>query len=125
MKKDSKHIDAKHIEHGTIQSYVIGFVLSLLLTFAAFFVVSQSIFSGDTLNFTIAGLCVTQVVVQLLFFLNLGNETNTWNLSAFFFMLLVVGIIVGGSLWIMYNLDYRMMPAMEHTVQMTGTKEVL
>lgn len=117
MKKDSKHIDAKQIEHGTIQSYVVGFVLSLILTFCAYFIVSSSILYGETLDFTIAGLCVTQVVVQLLFFLNLGNETNTWNLSAFFFMLLVVGIIVGGSLWIMHNLDYRIMPKMTQSTE--------
>jgi heme/copper-type cytochrome/quinol oxidase subunit 4 len=30
----------------------------------------------------------------------------------FLFMLIVLVIVVGGSLWIMHNLDYNMMPSM-------------
>ena len=34
-----------------------------------------------------------------------------WQTITFCFMLLVVFLVIGGSLWIMNNLDYNMMPA--------------
>jgi cytochrome o ubiquinol oxidase subunit IV len=45
------------------------------------------------------------------FFLHLGRETRPrWKLAVFLFMLGVILILVFGSLWIMTNLNYRMMP---------------
>jgi cytochrome o ubiquinol oxidase operon protein cyoD len=65
------------------------------------------------LNLTIIAvviLAVMQLLVQLVFFLHLGGESKPrWNLMAFMFTLLVVAILVAGTLWIMYNLDYNMM----------------
>jgi cytochrome o ubiquinol oxidase subunit IV len=97
--------------HGTVLSYTVGFVLSVLLTLAAYMSVVNKLFVGRTLIVFVVSLAVVQLLVQLLFFLHLGRETKPrWNLVIFLFMLLVVGIIVSGSLWIMYNLDYNMMP---------------
>jgi cytochrome o ubiquinol oxidase operon protein cyoD len=54
-------------------------------------------------------LAVIQCFVQLIFFLNLGKTMGPrWKLAAFLFMLLIVIIVAGGSLWIMRDLDYRM-----------------
>jgi cytochrome o ubiquinol oxidase operon protein cyoD len=50
------------------------------------------------------------VVVQLFFFLHLGSETKPrWKLLTLFLMLIFAMIVLLGSIWIMYNLNYRMM----------------
>lgn len=95
----------------TMQSYTVGFVLSLILTLAAYFTVVNDILSGRTVVIVIAGLAVAQLLVQLVFFLHLHRESKPrLNLLVFSFMLMVVGIVVIGSLWIMENLNYNMLP---------------
>lgn len=96
---------------GRLLAYVTGFGLSLLLTITAYVsVINQSI-SRHMLIAVIVGLAVAQLLVQLVFFLHLGRESRPrLNLVVFLFMLLVIGILVIGSLWIMYNLDYHMTP---------------
>lgn len=97
-------------DHGTLKSYAIGLLLCLALTLAAFFLVSEHILNGLFLSITITSLALLQVFFQLYFFLHLGTEPKPhWNLLSFLFMLLVVVILVFGTLWIMYNLDYRVM----------------
>ncbi len=99
------------LKHSSITSYIIGFLLSLVLTFSAYFLVTQQILTGWNLILTIAFLGILQMIVQLLFFLHMGVEKKPrWNLQSFLFMALVVVILVSGSLWIMYNLDTRVMP---------------
>ncbi len=109
------HSTEKHTAHGSVKSCVIGFILSIGLTLLAFYFVSEHIFSGLVLNTIIILLSIIQVVVQLIFFLHLGEDSKPyWNILAFLFMVLVVAIIVPGSLWIMNNLNYRMMPEMKN-----------
>lgn len=94
-----------------LMTYTAGFLLSIALTLTAFIVAKDSLFSGWTLVFIILGLAITQLVVQATFFLHLNEETGPrFNLLTFCFMILVVFILVAGSLWIMKNLDYNMMP---------------
>lgn len=102
------------IEHGTLKSYALGFGLSLALTLAAYFSVVEKLFSGWVLVSVITALALAQTGVQLVLFLHLGTEPKPRsNLLVFLFMLLVLLILVFGSLWIMYYLNYRTMPAME------------
>ena len=107
----SKPTSARHIsEHATLTSYVTGFVFSIALTVLAYIAATQHTLSRRMLISTIAGLAVTQFLVQLVFFLHLGRETKPrWKLLVFGLMILVVAILVIGSLWIMYNLNYNMM----------------
>ncbi len=100
---------------GSFKSYAIGFVLSIVLTLASYLLVTENLLTGKTLVYTIVVLGLIQAVVQLIFFLHLAEESKPrWNLLVFLFMLLVLLIIVIGSLWIMYNLDYHMMMPMEN-----------
>lgn len=92
-----------------LKSYVVGFVLSLILTVNAFVLVMSRAFEGASLVFAIIALAMAQLIVQLLFFLHLGKGSR-WNTIVFLFMLLTVIIVVAGSLWIMNNLNYNMMP---------------
>ena len=100
-----------HSEHlGTLRSYIIGFVLSLLLTLLAYFVVEQKLFSHWHTILVLSTTALLQALAQLIFFLHLGQEKSPfWNLQTFLFMLGVLLILVLGTLWIMYNLDYYMM----------------
>lgn len=94
---------------GSVKSYTIGFVLSLVFTLVPYLLVTQDISSGNLLLFGLAAFAIAQVFVQLLFFLHLKQEERPrWQSMAFGFMTLVVVILAFGSLWIMNNLDYRM-----------------
>lgn len=99
--------------HGTLKSYVIGFVASLFLTAGSFLLVALKLLAGHTLAYTITGLAITQAIVQVLFFLHVGQEPKPrWESLVFYFMLLILAIIVVGSLWIMYDLNDRVMSNM-------------
>jgi cytochrome o ubiquinol oxidase operon protein cyoD len=104
----------KHEAHGSVTSYVIGFGLSIVLTLAAYVLVANQLLHGQALVAAIIGLALIQLFVQLFFFLHLGSETRPrWNLTSLLFAALVVVILVIGSLWIMYNLDYHAMDSHE------------
>ncbi|MES2199783.1 MAG: cytochrome C oxidase subunit IV family protein [Chlamydiota bacterium] len=91
--------------------YVIGFILCLLLTFTSYLIVSNHLLPRLPLLFILAGLALLQAFVQLFFFLHVGRESNPkWHTWAFFSMVSVLVILTVGSIWIMYNLNYRMMP---------------
>ncbi len=92
-------------------SYVVGFVLSLATTLTAYFMVTKHWLSGNGLVLTLLSLAVGQFVVQLLFFLHIGRETRPrWKMLMLVLALVFVLIVVLGSIWIMYNLNYRMSP---------------
>jgi cytochrome o ubiquinol oxidase operon protein cyoD len=94
---------------GGFQSYVVGFILSLVLTFFAYNAVVSHWFTGTALIVFIVLLALVQLGVQLVFFLHLNRESNPrWNLLAFSFAVVVVLILVLGSLWIMNHLDASM-----------------
>lgn len=100
---------SKH--QGSMSSYVTGFVLSVLFTLVPYFMVTEKLVSGVALLLWLATFAVAQVLVQLVFFLHLGKEKRPrWHSLAFGFMTVVVVIVVFGSLWIMNNLHYNMMP---------------
>ncbi len=107
----SKESLARAGANGTHATYMIGFILSVVLTLVAYFFVTHHSFSRDMLIVVIMGLAFVQFIVQLFFFLHLGSDTRPrWKLYVLLFMLVVVGIIVIGSLWIMNHLDYHMDP---------------
>lgn len=92
---------------------VWGFCLSLLLTFAAYVLAVKRVFFGPILFAAVLGLGSLQALIQFVLFLHVGIESKPrWNLLMFFFMVLVVFLIIGGSLWIMETLNYNLMPPM-------------
>src|SRR5664279_1324755 len=98
---------SSEVGRGSSWSYVVGFVLSLLLTVTAYMTVVNHVFVGWQLVMAIVVLALAQLLAQLIFFLHLGRESKPrWNLVVFLFMLMIVVILVGGSLWIMNNLNY-------------------
>ncbi len=99
--------------------YISGFVLSLLFTAAAYLAVTQKVWGAGALVGVIIGLAIAQVLVQLYFFLHLGQETKPrWKLMVLISTIGILGILVFGSLWIMQNLNYNMMSPQEMNVYM-------
>ncbi len=93
--------------------FVAGYIFSLGLTLLAFLAVAKHVGTPSQTLFLVLMLSICQLAVQSIFFLHLGSEPHTirrWNVSVFFFALFVAFTIVLGSLWIMSNLSYNMMP---------------
>jgi len=102
---------SKPDQGASLKNYITGFIASLGLTLMAYLAVTQEAFSRNILIAFITGLALVQFIVQMVFFMHIGNETKPrWKLLVFLFMILVVFILVAGSLWIMNNLNYRMSP---------------
>ena len=105
----STHVVVHEEGQGTLRSYTIGFLLSIILTLIAYISVTSHSFGRDVVAAVIIGLAMIQLLVQLVFFLHLGVGRRTRdNLLTLLFMVLVVSILVFGSLWIMKNLNYNM-----------------
>jgi cytochrome o ubiquinol oxidase operon protein cyoD len=99
--------------HGTVKSYVIGFILSVILTAIPFGLTMAHMMPAATLIPVVVAIGVVQILVHLYFFLHMNTSSSqTWNNSAFIFTVLIVGILVIGSLWVMYHLNTNMMPGM-------------
>jgi cytochrome o ubiquinol oxidase operon protein cyoD len=99
-------------EHGAMQSYVIGFLLSLLFTFIPYIMVVNQTFTGTKLLITIVGFALVQLIIQVVFFLHIGRGPKpNWNLYFFVSTIGIVVFVVGGSIFIMNNLHYNMSPS--------------
>jgi cytochrome o ubiquinol oxidase operon protein cyoD len=108
----SHSADGAHSEsgHGSFGSYTVGFVLSVILTVAAFAIVMTGTLTGQNALFAIAGLAVVQILVHLVFFLHMNTSSSQrWNVTAFAFTVLTAVIVVGGTLWVMHNVSMNMM----------------
>lgn len=95
-------------------TYSIGFISSVILTLAAYAIVVHDTFKDYLAPVVIAlalsVLAILQLVVQLIFFMHLAEESKPrWKLMSFLFAFIILAIIVFGSLWIMFDLSTRMM----------------
>lgn len=91
-----------------MKNYIIGFVLSILLTVEAYLLVVNDVFKGTVLIAAIVALAIIQLLIQLVFFLHMDSEPRPrWNLHVMMSAVVVVVIVVFGSLWIMGHLDYH------------------
>lgn len=92
-----------------LMNYLVGFAVSLLLTVSAYSLVMDGPLYGLVLWVVLGVLAIVQLIVQLYFFLHLGDVEARLQRLAFGFMVVILIIIVGGTLWIMNNLNYNMM----------------
>ena len=97
-----------HTEHG-LRSYLIGFVLAVVLTAIPFYVVITHALPPQRALLVIGIAAILQVLVHLRFFLHLNfTSTPKENLLAITFAAVLIFIMVGGSFWIMFDLHTRM-----------------
>ncbi|HEY2003895.1 MAG TPA: cytochrome o ubiquinol/quinol oxidase subunit IV [Candidatus Saccharimonadia bacterium] len=98
-------------EHGTIQNYVIGFILSLVFTLIPYYLAVTHTVTGNVLLGTILTFALLQAAVQVFFFLHLGREQSPhWQSK---FLAITVGgifVVTVGTTWIMYHLHENMTP---------------
>lgn len=94
----------------SLKPYLIGLALAVVLTAVPFGLVATGALPRQTTLIIIAAFAVVQILVHLTFFLHIDfKSTPRENLVALAFALVLIFIMVGGSLWIMFDLYHRMM----------------
>ena len=98
--------------HASVKSYMIGFVLSIILTAIPFGLVMDQMhygFSAGTVLAAILVLAIVQVFVHVVYFLHMDRSAEQrWNVVAFTFTVFMLAIVVAGSVWIMHNATSNM-----------------
>lgn len=102
LRLETRHDEARYI------SYIVGFVLSVAATLLAYFFVVNHVWPKEMLVYIVLAIAVLQLIVQAVFFLHIGRGSSL-KITTFLFAILMLLVIVVGSIWIMNNLDYRMM----------------
>ncbi len=103
-------VSATGESHGSVKSYTIGFILSIILTVIPYFIVVNHMMPVEGIAIAVVLLAIGQLFIQLVFFLHLDRSSEQrWNLITFLFTTLILLILVIGSIWIMWNLNYNMM----------------
>lgn len=93
------------------RTHLTGLALALVLTLIPFGIVYLGLMAWPAALVVIAAAAILQILVHLRFFLHLDLvRTPRENLLALAFAALLIFIMVGGSLWIMFDLHERMMP---------------
>ena len=97
--------------HGSLKSYTVGLALSILLTFASLGAVMLDVLPRQMRLPVVVALCISQLLVQLIFFLHLGSAHDQHsNTGIFVCTALLIAIVIVGSLWVMHNANLNMMP---------------
>jgi cytochrome o ubiquinol oxidase operon protein cyoD len=111
----------EHVEGGVglrILGYLTGLALAILLTVTSFFVAGTDLVWQPSIPVALIVLAIAQMGVHLVFFLHITTgPDNTNNVLALAFGVLIVLLVIGGSVWIMANLNHNMMP-MDQIMQM-------
>ena len=112
----------EHLEDGSVAQRVVGYLVGLgfaiLLTAVSFFVAGTDLVWQPSIPVALVVLAIAQMGVHLVFFLHITTgPDNTNNVLALAFGVLIVFLVIGGSLWIMANLNHNMIP-MDQLMQM-------
>lgn len=103
-----KPVPKSQHEHKTLESYIVGFILSLIFTFIPYYMVLNQSVTGTALFLTILGFAVLQMLVQVIFFLHLGRGPKPlYNVGFFIATVGIILIVVLGSVVIINNLHYN------------------
>ena len=106
--------DSHEIAEG-VRGYLIGLGLATLITVVAFYLTGTTLVWRPSIPIALFVLAIAQMGVHLVFFLHITTgPDNTNNVLALAFGLLIVGLVIVGSLWIMASMNHNMMlPGME------------
>lgn len=108
---DDHHEHDDHV-HASFKGYMIGFVLSVVLTAIPFWLVMTGALGGNQVTaLAIMAFAVVQIVVHMVYFLHMSPKSEGgWAMMALIFTIVMVVIALIGSLWVMYHLNTNMMP---------------
>jgi cytochrome o ubiquinol oxidase operon protein cyoD len=100
--------------HSTLKGYATGFILSVILTAIPFWMVMGKVFDkSSTTAAVILAIGAVQIVVHIIYFLHMNSKAEGgWSMLAMIFTVVVVGITLSGSIWVMFHLNNNMMPNM-------------
>jgi len=91
-------------------SYTVGVGLAILATIASFVVSQTDLLWAPGIPVGLLVLAIAQIGVHLVFFLHLGSGSeSTNNILALAFGVIIVLLVIGGSVWIIANLDANTM----------------
>ncbi|WP_067220477.1 cytochrome o ubiquinol oxidase subunit IV [Marinomonas gallaica] len=106
----SQHDHDAHSHGSSVSSYVVGFVLSVILTVIPFWAVMTGAFDRATLFAVIVVTAVVQIVVHLKYFLHLNfTKEGKIDTLSFIFTAIVIVMVVALSIWIIYESVLMMM----------------
>ncbi|HEY2708777.1 MAG TPA: cytochrome o ubiquinol oxidase subunit IV [Caulobacteraceae bacterium] len=110
-----ERLDGSRLAQG-VRGYLVGLALAAGLTAVSFYLARSNLIWAPAIPAALTALAVGQMGVHLVFFLHLTTgPDNINNALALAFGVLIVGLIIGGSVWIMYNMHAHMM--MTHMTQ--------
>ena len=93
-----------------VRGYLVGLALAAALTACSFAVVRAGFVWGPAIPVAVVVFAIAQMGVHLVFFLHVTTgPDNTNNVMALAFGVLFVVLLIGGSVWIMGNMDANMM----------------
>ncbi|REG83810.1 cytochrome o ubiquinol oxidase subunit IV [Marinomonas pollencensis] len=96
--------------HGSVKSYLTGFVLSVILTAIPFWMVMTEAFDKGPTYITIIVLAIVQIFVHLKYFLHLNfSEQGKLDTYSFIFAAVIIVMVVALSVWIIYASNAMMM----------------
>lgn len=96
--------------HSTYKGYAIGFILSVILTAIPFAIVMHPMFSAAATIAIIMAFAAVQVVVHLHYFLHMDLSPESRDtVVSFVFTAIIIVLVIGGSIWIMENLNHNTM----------------
>lgn len=114
---DHHHDEAPN--HGSRKTYLIGFVLSVVLTAIPFWLVMAGVIeSRQVTAFLVMAFALVQIVVHMVYFLHMDTKSEGgWTFMALLFTVILIVIALSGSLWVMYHLTTNMMPMTPHDMK--------
>jgi len=96
----------EHESTANILSYTVGLGLAIVATIASFVVSQTGLLWAPGIPVGLIVLAIAQIGVHLVFFLHLGSGADsTNNILALAFGVLVVFLVIGGSIWIITNIN--------------------
>jgi len=99
----------EHESTASILSYTLGLGLAIVATIASFTVAQTDLLWPPGIPAGLIVLALAQIGVHLVFFLHLGSAPDqTNNILALAFGVLIVFLVIGGSIWIVANLNANM-----------------
>lgn len=111
--------DEIEMPHASMRDYVIGFVLSVILTAIPFWLVMERPLSDGATAAVIMVFAAVQIVVHMVFFLHMSPKAEGgWSITSLTFTIIIVVIMLAGSMWVMHHLNTNMMPPMHDTSQL-------
>ncbi len=99
-----------YLRKPNLGEYFTGFLLAIILTAIPFWVVASGDVSKNSAMVLIAAFAVIQMGVHLRFFMHYLTKRVPIEASIALALAILMGsIIIGGAIWVMYDLNYRMM----------------